>query len=183
MNITIKILSPQNVNDFKKIRLSALLQAPEMFGSTYTTEVTHQDIYFKNCLLNSIAFAAYHDKDIIGIAVLVRESAIRIAHKAHLASVFIEPKFQQKGIAHILLNTVIKHARAQRIEQILLTVVQGKESPRASIPKQEKNYTGVIMRIINILSMLPQQNGDCPGLISRRPQQGLIRVRVPEGVP
>jgi len=124
MNITIKILSPQNVNDFKKIRLSALLQAPEMFGSTYTTEVTHQDIYFKNCLLNSIAFAAYHDKDIIGIAVLVRESAIRIAHKAHLASVFIEPKFQQKGIAHILLNTVIKHARAQRIEQILLTVVE-----------------------------------------------------------
>ena len=95
-----------------------------MFGSTYTTEVTHQDIYFKNCLLNSIAFAAYHDKDIIGIAVLVRESAIRIAHKAHLASVFIEPKFQQKGIAHILLNTVIKHARAQQIEQILLTVVE-----------------------------------------------------------
>ena len=124
MNITIKILSPQNVNDFKKIRLSALLQAPEMFGSTYTTEVTHQDIYFKNCLLNSIAFAAYHDKDIIGIAVLVRESAIRIAHKAHLASVFIEPKFQQKGIAHILLNTAIKHARAQQIEQILLTVVE-----------------------------------------------------------
>ena len=124
MNITIKILNPQNVNDFKKIRLSALLQAPEMFGSTYTTEITHPDIYFENCLLNSIAFAAYDDKEIIGIAILIRESAIRIAHKSHLTSVFIEPKFQQKGIAHILLNTVIKHARAQQIEQILLTVVE-----------------------------------------------------------
>ncbi len=43
------------------------------------------------------------------------------AHKAHLSSVFIEPEFQQKGIATMLLNTIIKYSK-NSVEQILLTV-------------------------------------------------------------
>lgn len=39
LNIEIKILGVNELNDFRVIRLSALAKVPEMFGSTYSIEV------------------------------------------------------------------------------------------------------------------------------------------------
>jgi len=39
LNIEIKILSVNELKDFRTIRLSALEKSPKTFGSTYTAEV------------------------------------------------------------------------------------------------------------------------------------------------
>lgn len=121
LDIEIKILSVDELDDFRTIRLSALKQSPKMFGSTYAVEIEKPLNFFENCLSNSTVFGAYHQNKIVGIATLTQEIGAKFSHKAHLSSVFIEPAFQQKGIASVLLRTVIQYSQ-QHVEQILLTV-------------------------------------------------------------
>ncbi|OJU72605.1 MAG: GNAT family N-acetyltransferase [Acinetobacter sp. 39-4] len=121
LNIEIKILGVNELNDFRVIRLSALAKAPEMFGSTYSIEVVKPLSFFERCLSSSTIFGIYHKDRIIGLATLTRETATKLSHKAYLSSVFIEPEFQGLGIANRLLTTVIEHSK-QYLEQILLIV-------------------------------------------------------------
>lgn len=120
-NVKIKILTMNKASDFRKIRLSALKKAPEMFGSTYEAEVDKPLVFFENSLSSLTVFGAYHNKQIIGLATLAQETGTKFSHKATLSSVFIEPEFQQKGVASSLLSAVIEHSK-KHVEQILLTV-------------------------------------------------------------
>ena len=121
LNVKIKILSVDDSNDFRTIRLSALEKAPKMFGSTYIAEVEKPLDFFKDCLSTSTVFGAYQKNKIIGLATLTQENGIKFSHKASLSSVFIEPEFQQKGVASILLGAIIEYSE-KHVEQILLTV-------------------------------------------------------------
>lgn len=126
LDIDIKILSVNELEDFKAIRLSALEKSPKMFGSTYSAEVGKPLIFFEACLLNSTVFAVYHQNIIIGLATLTQELGAKFSHKAYLSSVFIEPEFQQKGVASRLLKAVIEYSQ-KHVEQILLTVASDNE--------------------------------------------------------
>lgn len=121
LNIEIKILSKNELKDFRTIRLSALEKAPEMFGSTYSAEVEKPIIFFEACLSNSTVFGVYHKDEIIGLATLTQEIGSKLSHKAYLSSVFIEPNFQKKGIASQLLTSILGYSK-KHVEQILLTV-------------------------------------------------------------
>lgn len=125
-NVKIKILTVNKASDFRKIRLSALKKSPEMFGSTYGAEVDKPLLFFENSLSSSTVFGAYHNNQIIGLATLTQETGTKFSHKATLSSVFIEPEFQQKGIASRLLSAVIQDSK-NHVEQILLTVANDNE--------------------------------------------------------
>ncbi|OEC89431.1 GNAT family N-acetyltransferase [Acinetobacter sp. YK3] len=127
LDIEIKILDVDELNDFREIRLSALAKAPEMFGSTYDAEIVKPLSFFQSCLSSSTIFGVYYKDKIIGLATLTREQGIKLSHKAILSSVFIEPEFQRQGLASALLRTVIAYAKAH-VEQILLTVADGNQS-------------------------------------------------------
>ncbi|WP_221260320.1 GNAT family N-acetyltransferase [Acinetobacter sp. Tol 5] len=121
LNIEVKILSKNELEDFRAIRLSALEKAPEMFGSTYLAEVDKPLIFFEACLTNSTVFGVFHKNKIIGLATLTQEISSKLSHKAYLSSVFIEPDFHKKGIASQLLTAIVDYSK-NHIEQILLTV-------------------------------------------------------------
>ncbi|MBJ9956400.1 GNAT family N-acetyltransferase [Acinetobacter courvalinii] len=127
LDIEIKILGVDELNDFRGIRLSALAKAPAMFGSTYDVEIVKPLSFFQSCLSNSTIFGVYHKDKIIGLAALIQESGIKLAHKAVLSSVFIEPEFQSQGIATGLLRTINAYSQAQ-VEQVLLTVAADNQS-------------------------------------------------------
>lgn len=124
--IKIKILTVNEARDFRTIRLSALKNSPEMFGSTYGAELDKPLVFFENCLLSSTVFGAYHNNQIIGLATLTQETGAKFSHKATLSSVFIEPEFQQKGVASRLLSSIIEHSE-HNVEQILLMVANDNE--------------------------------------------------------
>lgn len=119
LNVKIEILSVDESNGFRTIRLSALEKSPEMFGSTYIAEVEKPLVFFKSCLSSSTVFGTYYKN--IGLATLTQENGIKFSHNASLSSVFIEPEFQKKGVASILLSAIIEYSE-KYVEQILLTV-------------------------------------------------------------
>lgn len=127
MSIEIKILNVNDLNDFKNIRLAALLNAPKMFGSSHAVEVKKPLTFFQDCLRNSVVFGAYHEEQIVALATLTRETAEKLSHKAVLSSVFVKPEFREKGIANKLLSSVLEYSKGH-VEQILLTVATDNKS-------------------------------------------------------
>ena len=125
----IKILDVHDLEEFKAIRLEALHKVPQMFGSSYEVESKKPSAYFQTCLTHSTVFAAYVESEIVGIVTLTKESVAKLKHKAHLASLYVKPQFQNKGIANQLLLAVIQFCLDDPdIEQILLSVEKNNDS-------------------------------------------------------
>ncbi|EKU31666.1 hypothetical protein C660_02480 [Alcaligenes sp. HPC1271] len=112
------------MEDFRAIRLAALLKAPDMFGSVYECEVKKTTETFLERLNDVVAFGAYVDGKIVGLSVFKQEDGPKDAHKGHLSGVFVEPEQRSQGIAGRLLRAVIDYGR-DHVEQIMLTVVEG----------------------------------------------------------
>lgn len=122
LDIKIRRLQAEDVEDFRVIRLAALKKNPEMFGSFYALEVEKPLQFFADRLTRCVVFGAYSDGRIVGVMVFKQAEGIKDAHKASLTGVFVEPEFRGQGIANALLKAVIDHGSNQ-VEQILLTVV------------------------------------------------------------
>lgn len=61
----------------------------------------------------------------VGFVTLTKETVPKLAHKSHLNSLYIQPKYLNKVIANQLLEAVIYFSQAQDdLEQILLCVSQ-----------------------------------------------------------
>lgn len=127
MKVTIKKLTINDLEDFKTIRLSALFNAPQMFGSTYEREVNQPLEFFSYPIENYAVFAAYVESKIVGLTVFSQNTGMKDKHKAQITSVYVLPEFRQKGIANQILNEVLRYGK-QHTEQILLSVVESNES-------------------------------------------------------
>jgi len=111
---------------YKEIRLDALKTNPESFGRSYKEEVNTPINKWKDKFKdkNSIRLLALEDKKVIGVLVIVFETAINLAHIAHIYSVYVKPKYRGKGIATKLMNHAISIIKSQkRIKKIKLSVV------------------------------------------------------------
>ena len=127
LEIEIKTLDLSHLQDFRAIRLSALEKSPKMFGSTFALEAVKPYSFFEACLSYSTVFGVYHKNHIIGLATVTQETAPKLSHKAVLSSVYIEPEFQQKGVASQLMDAVITFSK-KHVEQLVLSVADDNQA-------------------------------------------------------
>ncbi|WP_430252626.1 GNAT family N-acetyltransferase [Providencia vermicola] len=118
----IRLLGVDDVHDFRNIRLSALKESPEMFGSIYDCEKKMSIQQFMKRLDSFTAFGA-------------------------LSSVFVEPEFRGLGVAEKLLQSVKNYAR-EHVEQIMLSVVDGNIAAIKLYEKQGFKIYGVEPRAL-----------------------------------
>nr|WP_174506212.1 N-acetyltransferase [Acinetobacter sp. Marseille-Q1620] len=122
LNLKIRRLETQDAEDYRKIRLAALAQAPEMFGASYSAELEKNLDFFIQIISNSAVFGAFQNEQIVGLAVFKQGEGEKDRHKAYLYSFYVDSNYQRKGIADQLLRVVVEYGK-QHVEQILLTVV------------------------------------------------------------
>lgn len=143
----IRLLGLADAQDFRDIRLSALKESPEMFGSTYACEEKLSIEVFEARLRDAMVFGAYIDKEIVGLSVLKQDGGPKDAHKAYLSGVFVAPEHRGKGIAEKLLLAVKCYAN-EHMEQIMLTVVDGNKAAISLYEKQGFKIYGVEPRAL-----------------------------------
>ncbi len=119
---TARRLSTDDVQDYRRIRLSGLQTAPYAFGSTYDAEAARPDEHFAERLTTSLVFGAYADGRIVGVLGCKRFDGARETHKAFLWGFYVEPECRGSGVGRALLDASLGAARAT-VEQVLLTVV------------------------------------------------------------
>jgi ribosomal protein S18 acetylase RimI-like enzyme len=110
--------------DFKEIRLAALKEEPQAFGSSYAKEAAYPDIKWQERLRDGeskkgIYLFAKLEGKIIGMVMGGRTDEDKHAHLAHIWGTYVNSKAWGKGIGKELVQRVIeelsKDADVQRI--------------------------------------------------------------------
>ncbi|MEO7191916.1 MAG: GNAT family N-acetyltransferase [Vicinamibacterales bacterium] len=104
----------------RAIRLRALREAPDAFGTTLE-EATAQPSEDWECQLDQLAtFVAVASGDDLG---LVRGSADdQVPDAGYLISMWVAPEARRHGIGSVLVDAVVNWARTQGMKRLLLDV-------------------------------------------------------------
>jgi ribosomal protein S18 acetylase RimI-like enzyme len=119
----IRHLTPSDAADYRAIRLAALQNAPEAFGSTYESEAARPMSGWEERLAAPGAFGAYLDAEIVGMARFVQDAgSAKERHKGSVYAMYVAPEARGRGIGSALIEAVIAHASGV-VEQLRLGVV------------------------------------------------------------
>ena len=122
-----KKLTKLDAEDYRNIRLEALYNNPDSFCTMYDEEAIATINNFRDripTIDNNFILGGYKNKDLVGIVAFHQGSRIKDKHKAYIRSMYVRPEFRKEGIGKLLLNDLIRRAKAiQEIEILLLDVV------------------------------------------------------------
>jgi ribosomal protein S18 acetylase RimI-like enzyme len=109
-----------------KIRLKALRNNPEAFGSSYEEEKDRPVELYRQRLTSdeSFTYGAFHHNQLVGTVTLVKEKYFKFRHRANIVAMYVTPENRSKGIGRLLLVEAINQAKTiGKIEQLNLSVV------------------------------------------------------------
>lgn len=125
----IRLLGAEDVEVFRRIRLEALRAEPESFASSVGDWEKLSDEEWRQRIDAAAVFVAFRDGTPVGIMGLLRERASKMAHRATVIMVYVQESLRGSGLARMLLETLVDHARHQGIRQLELWV--SAENPKA----------------------------------------------------
>ena len=130
----IRILNEADARMYQEVRLSALKNNPEAFGSTYERELEFTLEFVAERLKPSrdkFVLGALKDNTLLGTVTFMRENGLKICHKGDVFGMYVKPEYRRKGLGKSLMNELIKEAKkCDGLEQIRLTVVSNNTSAK-----------------------------------------------------
>lgn len=120
--LSFKKLTAADVQDFKTIRLEALLAHPEAFLGCYEDESQQPDSFFEDSINNDVVIGCYKEGKLLGVAgyyIITPEG--KRAHSAKIWGFYIRPEYRGRGFAKKLFDEVLYEAE-KVAEKALLKV-------------------------------------------------------------
>ncbi len=121
-NFIIKQLTAQDWKIWKELRLEALKNSPESFGSSYEEEVIWPDLDFQNSLIKSDIFGVFVDNSLVSCAGFYSLNSAKTKYRGVIWGIYTRPEYRGQGIASALIQTIISHAKSH-VTQLHLTCV------------------------------------------------------------
>lgn len=118
----IRLLTVDDWRIWKDIRLEALQNSPENFGSAYEEESTWSDAEFQDGLTKSNIFGAFIDNKLAACAGFYSLTSLKTKHRGVIWGMYTRSEYRKQGVASALIQTVITHAK-NHVIQLHLTCV------------------------------------------------------------
>ena len=129
--IEIRLLRPEDADSIRKLRLEALLDSPESFGSSYEEEREYSLKKFKDRLESGCTLGAFLHEELVGMVTVIQETRNKTKHKANIFGMYVSPAQRGQGIGKNLIIKAINQAKTMKgIEQIHLTVVTSNDAAK-----------------------------------------------------
>jgi RimJ/RimL family protein N-acetyltransferase len=126
----VRILTEADAGAFWNIRLRALRDDPESFGSSYEEILERgiagatQSLRKRDTAPDDVTFGAFDGETLVGIAGFRRGEEVKKRHKGIIWGMYVPREMRGKGIGKALLEAAIAHAKTlPQLEQINLSVV------------------------------------------------------------
>lgn len=129
----IRRLVATDAENYHVLRLEALQNSPESFGSTYEEEKDQPvDKYRKRFeSQESFTFGAFENRKLIGIITLVKEQRVKLRHRTTIVAMYVSPRRRGLGVGMALMKEAIMRAKElEGVEQVYLTVVTTNKSAK-----------------------------------------------------
>ncbi|HLV97878.1 MAG TPA: N-acetyltransferase [Ktedonobacterales bacterium] len=131
----IRTLTEEDLDALWSIRLRALQDNPEAFGSTYEETLQRGRESFRQRLRQPHAetffIGAFDDERLVGIVGFFREAGTKGQHKGYIISMYVAPEQRGRGTGKALVTEAIAQARIiPELEQLLLAVVTSNTAAR-----------------------------------------------------
>lgn len=125
---TIRIITPDDVEAFRDIRLEALRNSPESFGSSYEEESKRGIEQFKERIAptsNHYVLGAFSiDNHLLGVVGFRQEQSMKEKHKGFIWGMYVRPDSRGRGVGRKLFSKVLELSRnVDGLEQINLCVM------------------------------------------------------------
>ncbi|HLH45775.1 MAG TPA: GNAT family N-acetyltransferase [Acidimicrobiales bacterium] len=124
----------------RETRLRALADTPSAFASTLAREQALTDDDWRRRLGNGIWLLAWDGDEPVGIVSAFAEPG-RPAER-HLVSMWVAPSHRGLGVADHLVEAVVRWAREERAEALVLWVADGNDRARAFYDRVGFSPTG-----------------------------------------
>jgi RimJ/RimL family protein N-acetyltransferase len=128
-DIQIRRVMPDEAKLYRRIRLEALRNNPEAFGSTFEREDAHTDDWFAERLATSDVLGGWYGADLVGVVGLRAQEGTKEAHKGLLWGMYVQPAFRSTGVAGRLVEALLELAKG-RVELVQLAVWDGNIAAR-----------------------------------------------------
>ena len=128
-NFRIRKLLPGDAHAYREIRLEALANNPEAFGSSFESEAAEPLAWFENRLATSEVSGAFRDHELLGVAGFSIQEGPKKAHKATLWGMYVRPRARTMAVGRRLAAAVIDAAR-RHAELIQLCVVSENQAAK-----------------------------------------------------
>jgi ribosomal protein S18 acetylase RimI-like enzyme len=115
-----------DAENYMNIRLQALKNNPEAFGSSFEEEKDRTVELYEQRLTSgdSFTYGAFQHQQLVGTVTLVREKYVKCRHRANIVGMYVAPENRGSGIGRLLLIEAITQAKTiEEIEQLNLSVV------------------------------------------------------------
>jgi ribosomal protein S18 acetylase RimI-like enzyme len=134
--VLIRLLTEADADELFELRLRALQESPEAFGSTYAETRERGPESFRRRLgqpaTESFTLGAYTANILVGIVAFFRETGEKDRHKGYIVSMYVEPQSRGKGIGRALAREAVARAgQVPRIVQLHLSVVTSNTAARS----------------------------------------------------
>ena len=128
--LTIQRIVSQNIDLFKALRLCALEDSPNAFGSTWEREMSFSDEEWRTRIERwsgetGIGFLAMDGDVPCGIAGALVHASDR--SRAELVSVWTAPTHRRKGVGGLLIDAITEWMRSRDISTLVLMVTNTNE--------------------------------------------------------
>jgi ribosomal protein S18 acetylase RimI-like enzyme len=125
--VQVRQLRTDEAEAFRLIRLEALQQNPDAFGSTLEREAAEPLRFFADRLARNGVFGAFQGDALVGVVGFYGLDGPKTRHKGVLWGMYVKPAARGRGLAEALTERVIAQARRERVEVLQLTVVSVNE--------------------------------------------------------
>ena len=127
LHTQIRLLTQADAAFYRDVRLEALQQNPEAFGSTFERESEKPLSWFGERLAQFEIFGAFVVGELLGTAGVLTQEGSKRAHKATLWGMYVRTTARNSGVGKGLVEAVVNHATG-RVELLQLTVVSENRS-------------------------------------------------------
>src|SRR5579871_4804684 len=126
----IKILNPDDVfwKDYKELRLQALFEEPQAFGSSYADESIKSDEEWKKRLENykkgehNWMFFAQVDKKLVGMLGAFQDATDIEKREATIIAMFVIEEYRGKGIAKMLMQRILQELAIKKMAKVKINL-------------------------------------------------------------
>lgn len=130
----VRILNEIDAQLYQKLRLQALKNNLEAFGSTYEREVLFSLEYVAERLKSTqekFVLGAFQCNQLVGVVTFMREMGLKESHKGNVFGLYVAPGVRGTGIGKSLMIELLKRAKkCDGLEQIKLAVMSENSSAK-----------------------------------------------------